>query len=115
VNPDFDNARGRKCLETALNETLRDRSLLVAQFTVRANVRTFRAISHDSSVRSGNINCIRDLLADRDGFELVVRFVGHMSRRTPVNLPPKVRRRKTAPSRCVLPLFIAPCGLSLPV
>ena len=86
-----------------------------SQFAPRANARTLRAISHDSSVRSGNSGEFRDLLADRDGFELALRFVRHMSRKTPVNLPPIVPRRKAAPSRCMLPLFIASCGISLPV
>ena len=64
------------------------------RFGPRANARTLRAISHDSSVQSGNSGEFRDLLADRDRFEPAVRFVRHMSRKTRLNLPQKLAERK---------------------
>jgi hypothetical protein len=64
-----------------------------SQFATRANARTLRAISHDSSVQSGNSGEFRDLLADRDGFELGVRITRHMSRKTRSNLHWKLTQR----------------------
>src|SRR6185369_1717389 len=65
-----------------------------SRFALRANARTFRLNSPNSSVRSGNVGKVRDLLADRDGFEPAVRFACHMSRKQRLNLPLNLAQRK---------------------
>jgi hypothetical protein len=86
VNPDFANARRRKCLEKASNEMLRDISLFsfTAHFTPLANAQTLRGISYDPSATSGSARKIKDLLAEGVGFEPTLRFpVNTLSKRAP--------------------------------
>jgi len=83
-----------------------------SQFAPSANARTLRTISHDSSVRSGNARGVRDLLADRDGFERRVRFVrsrGRMlcpmvtiARKNAARYRPERGLNKEAPEKTVL-------------
>src|SRR5689334_858983 len=55
-----------------------------SQFAPSANARTLRTISHDSSVRSGNVGKVSDLMAEGVGFEPTLRFpVNTLSKRAP--------------------------------